>query len=1098
MPDYEKMTRSELIRELEKKDAQFSAVERTQRIRNQVENIFLSVPDEEVYADVLAVLLEATQSRLGFFGFIDDNGDLVIPSLTRDIRHQCGVAENPVTLPRQAWGDSPWGKAIKERKSFFSDGTLSIPEGHIPIRNFLTTPIVFADRCVGVLAVANREGGYTEEEADLLNSIASNISPILNARMQRDRQEKDRMLAEEELLLAKFCIDRASIGVFQISERGKIRTVNDYACQSLGYTMEELCSMTVFDIDPTFSTDVFIEHRRKLAEAGSRTFETSHRRKDGSIFPVEVTVNLLEFRGRKFTLSFARDITERKRAEDELRLTQFCVDKASIAFYQLAEGGEIWNANECACHSLGYSMDELRAMTVFDIDPELTTEVFNYLATSMFTCGSITFERRHRRKDGTSFPVEITSNSVEFSGRRFGINFVKDITERKAAEKSLRESEARLKMAMDLAKLVQWEYDVKTGMFIFDDQFYALYGTTGDREGGALMSAEAYARKFVPHEEAGVVAWGIADVLAKSSTQLEHRIIRGDGEERFIVVRGEAVRDDTGRVVKIRGANQDITERRRMEEELRLAHDELEKRVAERTGQLERALKDLKGSEERYGLAVKGSNDAIWDLNLITGELYFSPRMNSILGEDTPVIRSVEDFRDRIHPDDRPRVRKRYDAYIEGHVPVFEIEHRLRHRNGNYVWVINRAACLRESGGKPYRMAGSVTDVTERKKLEQQLLQSQKMESIGVLAGGVAHDFNNLLTTIAGYAEILLEVIPEDDELSHDSIQNVLNAVDRAAELTRGLLAFSRKQVISPRPVDICTLISNTTKLIKRTIGEDIEFSTDFSGGKLVVNADSGQIEQVLMNLAANARDAMPGGGKASISTRQVVVDEGSESLYDLPSAGKYVLISIADTGMGIEKEALENIFEPFFTTKEVGKGTGLGLSIVHGIIKQHNGSILARSEPGKGTTFDIFLPLDEEHSPQEEPIFAGSRPPGKETVLVVEDEESVRMFMKKVLKLAGYNVIIAGDGEEAVARFREHDDISLVLSDLVMPRKNGREMLDELRRIKPEVKAVFISGYAADVMQEKGMFEEGTDFIGKPFKKDELLRKIREVLDRN
>ncbi len=315
--------------------------------------------------------------------------------------------------------------------------------------------------------------------------------------------------------------------------------------------------------------------------------------------------------------------------------------------------------------------------------------------------------------------------------------------------------------------------------------------------------------------------------------------------------------------------------------------------------------------------------------------------------------------------------------------------------------------------------------------------------------------------------------------------------------MRKGLLAFSRKQVISPKPLCIVTLISETGKLIQRIIGEDIQFSTNFTVKNLVVTADPGQIEQVLMNLAANARDAMPHGGHLSITTSRVVAAEGSETLYDLPSPGEYALISVADTGTGIDKKTLESIFEPFYTTKEIGKGTGLGLAIAHGIIKQHNGSILAGSEPGKGTTFDIYLPLAIVHAVKEESHPLAPHAGGTETLLVAEDDENVRMFMKKILERAGYKVISAHDGEEAVTRLKEHNDISVVLSDVVMPRKNGREMLDEIKKIKPGIKAVFISGYAADVMQNKGVFEEGTQFLVKPFKKEDLLRIVRQVLDK-
>jgi PAS domain S-box-containing protein len=661
---------------------------------------------------------------------------------------------------------------------------------------------------------------------------------------------------------------------------------------------------------------------------------------------------------------------------------------------------------------------------------------------------------------------------------------------------------------------------------------------------------------------------------------------------------------------------------RKAQEELRRSHDELEKRVAERTEQLEKTVAALRSSEERYALAVQGSNDGIWDINLATGQIYFSPRWKSMLGyEDDEVPNDVEEWRKRIHQDDRHLVMESRKACLDGHIPAYEFEYRLQHKDGSFRWIHARGTCQRDLEGKPIRFSGShsditerkrievilresekkyrtlfekskdtifisdagrrfidinqagielfgytkeelfsldleklycnpedrkvlwqklsrsgfvsdfevemkrkdgvkiivhisfsvikddggqvsgyqgiIRDMTERKRLERQLLQSQKMESVGILAGGVAHDFNNLLTAISGFGQIVQERIPEDDELSQESITNVLNAADRAAELTRGLLAFSRKQLISPKPLHIDTLIGNTGKLIQRIIGEDIEFSTRFSGEKLYVKADPGQIGQVLMNLATNARDAMPHGGHLSLATREVIVEEGTEKLYDLPSPGNYAQISVADTGTGIDKRTLENIFEPFYTTKEVGKGTGLGLAIVYGIIKQHNGSILANSEPNKGTIFNIYLPLIKSHADKEKSKISTPPAGGMETLLLVEDEEIVKMFVKNILERAGYKVIIADNGEDAVARFREHDDISLVLSDVVMPRKTGKEMHDEIRRIKPDVKVIFISGYSADVMQKKGMFEENTEFITKPFKKNDLLQKVREVLDR-
>jgi len=388
-------------------------------------------------------------------------------------------------------------------------------------------------------------------------------------------------------------------------------------------------------------------------------------------------------------------------------------------------------------------------------------------------------------------------------------------------------------------------------------------------------------------------------------------------------------------------------------------------------------------------------------------------------------------------------------------------------------------------------------EMAERKLIEQQLVQAQKMEAMGQLAGGVAHDFNNLLTAISGYGEELRDAIPAGDESLQECVGQLLHGAERAAELTRQLLAFSRKQKIDQKPVLIDDIIANTGKLMQRVIGEDIGFATELSCKGMLVMASAGQIGQVLLNLATNAREAMPDGGCLSISTQKVVVKEGSEAELDLLLPGTYVLISASDTGTGIDKEIIDRVFEPFFTTKEVGKGTGLGLSMVYGIVKQHRGSVLISSETDAGTTFKIYLPIIAGHEVTKEIKRPLSLAGGTETLLVVEDEEIVKLFLKRTLGKAGYRVLAAGDGEEAMTLFREHDDISLVLSDMVMPRKNGKELLVEVQQIKPEIKFIFISGYTANIMDSEGAQQAGVEFIMKPFSKNDILGKIREVLDR-
>ncbi len=509
------------------------------------------------------------------------------------------------------------------------------------------------------------------------------------------------------------------------------------------------------------------------------------------------------------------------------------------------------------------------------------------------------------------------------------------------------------------------------------------------------------------------------------------------------------------------------------------------------------AVQALIQQEKRYRTLFEESKDTILISDPAGRILDINQAGIELFGYTREELFSLDPARLYCDPEDRKRLWQ--ELLDSGFVNDYEVE--MKRKDGGKIIIHLSVSVIRDDEGKVFGHRGIARDVTEHKKLERQLLQSQKMESIGMFAGGVAHDFNNLLTAISGYGQILQDSIPADDELSQESIGQVLKAAGRAAELTRSLLAFSRKQVIHPKPVQVETVILNTSKLIKRIIGEDIELGTSFFGGELQVMADAGQIEQVLMNLAINARDAMPHGGRLRISTRRAVVPEGSEAQYDVAKPGKYALISVSDNGAGIDEKYLVRIFEPFFTTKEVGKGTGLGLSMAHGIIKQHNGSILVKSKPGKGTTFTICLPLIDNglHVEEKQPAVAASAASGTETLLIAEDEEMVRTFMQKIFERAGYKVIAATDGEDTVEKFRENrEDISLVLSDVIMPGKNGMEILEEVRRMKPGVRVLFVSGYTANVMHEKGILAEGMDYIAKPFVKEKLLRKVREVLDKD
>jgi signal transduction histidine kinase len=431
-------------------------------------------------------------------------------------------------------------------------------------------------------------------------------------------------------------------------------------------------------------------------------------------------------------------------------------------------------------------------------------------------------------------------------------------------------------------------------------------------------------------------------------------------------------------------------------------------------------------------------------------------------------------------------------------------EYRFQTRDGKVTWVYGLAAPQYDASGKITQYVGINIDITERKraekeqaKLQHQLTQAQKMESVGRLAGGVAHDFNNLLMGILNYAELCRDKVAQDHPI-REWLNEITVDAERSAQLTHQLLAFARKQIIAPKVLDLSEAVSGMLKLLRRLIGEDITMKLTAHSDTWPVKIDPVQIDQILANLAVNARDAIGGVGSITIETSNATYDEAYCAAHLGSVPGDYALLTVSDTGCGMGPEMLEHIFEPFFTTKGVGEGTGLGLATVFGIVKQNNGYINVSSEPGKGTTFQIYLPRHVRAETAQAAVAAPAKPPrGTETILMVEDEKSVRLTTHMFLEDLGYTVLVAENPEKALALVAQHPaEIHLLITDVIMPGMSGRDLAQRLSELRPAIKRLFISGFTADVIAERGILADSVNFLSKPFGRDELARKVREVLE--
>ena len=505
-----------------------------------------------------------------------------------------------------------------------------------------------------------------------------------------------------------------------------------------------------------------------------------------------------------------------------------------------------------------------------------------------------------------------------------------------------------------------------------------------------------------------------------------------------------------------------------------------------------RAQEAAMQQEERMRLAVEGAALATWHNDIATGRETWSDRWYAMFGlpPQPPLTRAR--FLEMIHPEDREGLMAARSDALAG--SPFDTEYRVLWADGSEHWIASKGRTYFDASGKATRMEGVAREITDQKRLEEQLRQAQKMEAVGRLAGGVAHDFNNLLGVILGYAELLLRR-SDTNEAQRAKLTEIVKASDRATSLTRQLLAFSRKQVLEPTSLDLNALLSDVGKMIARLIGEDIRIVVLPAEDLGPVVADRGQLEQVVMNLAVNARDAMPQGGTLTFETRNVELDDAAAPAG--APIGSYVMLAVRDTGAGMDPLILSHIFEPFFTTKGQGKGTGLGLATVYGIVTQSGGHIRVESEPGKGTTFRVYLPrVDEAVLPSPTPAVRDTEHGSGTMILLVEDDDALRALARELLEANGYQLLVAADAEEALAVAAAHGGaIDVLLTDVVMPGMDGRALADRLLALRPQMKVLFMSGYTDDAVSHRGVLDPGTRLLRKPFTEKALTEKLREAL---
>jgi PAS domain S-box-containing protein len=904
-------------------------------------------------------------------------------------------------------------------------------------------------------AVSTMAGGHAHEKQTALE-------PPTDAPQNTARREK---------LIADAMIDNLPALEYVADEHGHFLRWNHSLLTATGYTGDEIHGMSPLDFIAADDPPLAHAHMAEVFKTGHASLEASLLSKDGRLTPYLFIGRRVELDGARYVVGIGVDITSRKQlaerlSESERRYRDLLRETDRIIVRWNARG-VITFINEFGQRFFGYTEAELVGQPVIGtlVPPTSRSGRDPNQLMALLRVDLSAFDRNmhdHVRRNGERVSVSWAHRIVvDADGRVQEVLSVgTDVTEQRRAELALRASEGRYRALFECAP---------DGIVIA-------------RRGGGFVDANASACRMLGYPPDELIGLRAPDILADANAadlEWEQRRIsavspyyrawrcrRKDGSLFPAEVIVTELPDGN-----LLGMIRDVSER-------------------------EAALDALRTAEERMRFALVNAEVGIWDIDLMTGEMQWSDLLERQFGlQPGSFGGTLEAFLERVHPDDRPSVRDTI-AKAKERGGDFSLLNRTIRPDGTVRWLSGTGRVLLGEHGQPVRGVGISQDVTDRRALEEQYLQAQRMEAIGRLAGGVAHDFNTLLTVILGFCELLLSDLDAADP-RHADIEEIQKAGLRGSNLTRQLLAFSRKQVIEPALLDLNAVLAEMRGMLSRLIGERVNVVVRADPALSLVHADRGQMEQVIMNLAVNAKDAMPDGGTLTIDTADVELDEQHAATPVVPKPGSYVALTVSDTGTGMTPEVRARIFEPFFTTKDVGKGTGLGLATIHGIVARNAGSVSVQSELGHGSSFTVYLPkcAAVERAPSGAGPVTHARA-GGEMVLVVDDAEELRELTARLLEMQGYRVLLASNAGEALRLCEQNRSIDVVLTDIVMPGASGSELTRKLSMRWPGLKVIYMSGYADEIVDDE-ILKAGIAFLHKPFSSDTLGRKLREVLER-